>query len=44
MLRKSDACAIDFPIAAATRRLALAARLRTGAAIETEDNSGEDFI
>jgi hypothetical protein len=44
MLRKSEVCAIDFPIAAATLRPALAAGLKIGAAFETEDNRGRIFL
>jgi hypothetical protein len=44
LLRKSGVCAIDFLITAANRRLALAARLRTVAAIETEGDSGKGFF
>jgi hypothetical protein len=40
MLRKSEVCAIGF----SSRRLALAAWLRTGVTFETEDNSGKDFF
>jgi hypothetical protein len=43
MLRKSEVCAIDFPIAAATLRPALAAGLKIGAAFETEI-TGEGFF
>jgi hypothetical protein len=44
VLRKSGVCAIDFPIAAATRRPALAAGLKIIAAFETEDNREKDFF
>jgi hypothetical protein len=43
MLRKSELYAIDFPIAVGPLDR-LVARLRTGAAFETEDNSGKDFF
>jgi hypothetical protein len=41
VLRKSDVYAIDFPIAAATRCLALAA---IRAALETQADRGKDFL
>jgi hypothetical protein len=43
VLQKSDLYAIDFPIAVGPIAR-LVAWLRTGAAFETEDNSGKDFF
>jgi hypothetical protein len=43
MLRKSDVCAIDFPIRRPDPAPCFGGVVRTGAAFETVDNSGGIF-